>query len=90
VAFSSFDPDLSLEVLDHPVLDFFYYMVSTMKCILIHLFSFAVFLFDAVFSFVVDRDTALCPCTIRPAETSSQACISAIQLYSLEDFGMLC
>jgi hypothetical protein len=90
VAISSFDPDLSLEVLDHPVLDFFYYMVSTMKCILIHLFSSAVFLFDAVFPFVVDRDTALCPCTIRLAETSSQACIRAIQLYSLEDFGMLC
>ncbi|CAN6323444.1 unnamed protein product [Urochloa humidicola] len=28
VAFSSFDPDLSLEVLDHPVLDFFYYMLT--------------------------------------------------------------
>ncbi|GJN24201.1 hypothetical protein PR202_gb11931 [Eleusine coracana subsp. coracana] len=26
VAFSSFDADLSLEVLDHPILDFFYYM----------------------------------------------------------------
>ncbi|KAL6658047.1 hypothetical protein ACP70R_004294 [Stipagrostis hirtigluma subsp. patula] len=28
VAFSSFDPDLSLEVLDHPILDFFYYMLT--------------------------------------------------------------
>ncbi|CAN6304499.1 unnamed protein product, partial [Urochloa humidicola] len=28
VAFSSFDADLSLEVLDHPVLDFFYYMLT--------------------------------------------------------------
>uniref|UniRef100_A0A0D3FKH1 THH1/TOM1/TOM3 domain-containing protein n=1 Tax=Oryza barthii TaxID=65489 RepID=A0A0D3FKH1_9ORYZ len=28
VAMSSFDPDLSLEVLDHPILDFFYYMLT--------------------------------------------------------------
>ncbi|KAK3146871.1 hypothetical protein QOZ80_3BG0273810 [Eleusine coracana subsp. coracana] len=28
VAFSSFDADLSLEVLDHPILDFFYYMFT--------------------------------------------------------------
>ncbi|TVT96941.1 hypothetical protein EJB05_05912 [Eragrostis curvula] len=28
VAFSSFDPDLSLDVLDHPILDFFYYMLT--------------------------------------------------------------
>ncbi|TKV92800.1 hypothetical protein SEVIR_9G184400v4 [Setaria viridis] len=28
VSFSSFNPELSLEVLDHPVLDFFYYMLT--------------------------------------------------------------
>ncbi|KAL6647249.1 hypothetical protein ACP70R_014686 [Stipagrostis hirtigluma subsp. patula] len=28
VALSAFDPDVSLEVLDHPILDFFYYMLA--------------------------------------------------------------
>ncbi|WVZ61442.1 hypothetical protein U9M48_011311 [Paspalum notatum var. saurae] len=28
VALSAFDPDVSLEVLDHPILDFFYYMLT--------------------------------------------------------------
>jgi hypothetical protein len=46
--------------------------------------------FLLLFSSTVHRDNAVSPCTIHPAETSSQANISTIPLNSLECRGMLC
>uniref|UniRef100_A0A0D9VVQ8 THH1/TOM1/TOM3 domain-containing protein n=1 Tax=Leersia perrieri TaxID=77586 RepID=A0A0D9VVQ8_9ORYZ len=62
VAMSSFDPDLSLEVLDHPILDFFYYMVSSIKSSLSLVLPRACS--NTLFSGTVNGDTSLCSCPI--------------------------
>lgn len=61
---SSFDPDLSLEVLDHPILDFFYYMVSTIKSSLSLILPLVYS--NTLFPATVNGDTALCSCPIHP------------------------
>jgi hypothetical protein len=38
----------------------------------------------AFFPFVVDRDTAFCPCTIHPTEASPKESISTVPHYSLD------